>query len=95
MLPLKAHTESNGTQHIFEKVNTKLYNKGVIQMSKSELVLVRMLAEKIGIKTVAQLEEFKTRTGVTTNDMLIRRLALYVAADRTFAEVVDHKPIYY
>ena len=63
-------------------------------MSKSELVLVRMLAEKIGIKTVGELEEFKTRAGVTTNDMLIRRLALYVAADMTFAEVVDHKPIY-
>ena len=63
-------------------------------MSKSELVLVRMLAEKIGIKTVGELEEFKTRTGVTTNDMLIRRLALYVAADMTFTEVVDHKPIY-
>lgn len=53
-----------------------------------------MLAEKIGIKTVGELEEFKTRTGVTTNEMLIRRLALYVAADMTFAEVVDHKPIY-
>lgn len=60
-------------------------------MSKSELVLVRMLAEKIGIKTVGELEDFKTRTGVKTNDMLIRRLALYVAADRNYAEVIDYK----
>ena len=63
-------------------------------MSKSELVLARMLAEKIGIKTVAELEEFKTRTGATTNEMLIKRLALYVACDMTFAEVIDHKSIY-
>lgn len=60
-------------------------------MSKSELVLVRMLAEKIGIKTVGELEDFKTRTGVKTNDMLIRRLALYVAADMTYEEVIDYK----
>lgn len=63
-------------------------------MSKSELVLVRMLAEKIGIKTVSELEEFKRRTGATSNEMLIKRLALYVAADRSFAEVIDHKPFY-
>lgn len=63
-------------------------------MSKSELVLVRMLAEKIGIKTVAELEEFKRRTGAKTNEMLIKRLALYVASDTTFAEVIDYKPLY-
>ena len=62
-------------------------------MSKSELLLVRLLAEKIGIKTVGELEEFKRRTGATTNDMLLKRLALYVATDRTLAEVVDYKPV--
>ena len=62
-------------------------------MSKSELVLVRMLAEKIGIKTVAELEDFKRRTGANTNEMLIKRLALYVAADRTYAEVIDYKRV--
>lgn len=62
-------------------------------MSKSELLLVRMLAEKIGIKTVSELEEFKRRTGANTNEMLIKRLALYVACDMTLAEVVDYKPI--
>ena len=62
-------------------------------MSKSELVLVRLLAEKIGIKTVSELEEFKTRTGAATNEMLIKRLALYVACDMTLAEVVDYKPV--
>lgn len=60
-------------------------------MSKSELVLVRMLAEKIGIKTVGELEEFKRRTGAASNEMLIKRLALYVACDMTLAEVVDYK----
>lgn len=62
-------------------------------MSMRELELVRLLAEKIGIKTVGELEEFKRRTGATSNEMLIRRLALYVATDMTFAEVVDYKPI--
>lgn len=63
-------------------------------MSKSELVLARMLAEKIGIKTVSELEDFKRRTGATSNEMLIKRLALYVATDMTYAEVIDHKPLY-
>ena len=60
-------------------------------MSKRELDLVRLLAEKIGIKTVGELEEFKRKTKCTTNDMLIRRLALYVASDTTFAEVIEYK----
>lgn len=64
-------------------------------MSIKDLELVRLLSEKIGIKTLGQLEEFKRRTGATSNEMLIKRLALYVASDRTFAEVVDHKPVYY
>lgn len=61
-------------------------------MSKSELVLVRMLAEKIGITTVGELEEFKHRTGATSNEMLLKRLALWVAFDRTYTEVLEHKP---
>lgn len=60
-------------------------------MSKSDLNLIMLLAEKIGIKTVGELEEFKRRTGATTNDMLLKRLALYVASDMTIAEVVDYK----
>ena len=60
-------------------------------MSKSELLLVRLLAEKIGIKTVGELEEFKRRTGARTNNMLLKRLALYVANDMTLAEVIDYK----
>lgn len=60
-------------------------------MSKQELILVRLLAEQIGIQTVGELEEFKQRTGATSNEMLIKRLALYVAADRPFAEVIDYK----
>jgi hypothetical protein len=61
-------------------------------MSIQDMQLVRMLAEKIGIKTVGELDEFKKRTGVKTNEQLIKRLALYVASDTTFAEVVDYKP---
>lgn len=60
-------------------------------MSKGELQLVRLLAEKIGIKTVGELEEFKSRTGAKSNEDLLRRLALYVACNMTFAEVVDYK----
>lgn len=63
-------------------------------MSTRDLQLVTMLAAKIGIKTVGELEEFKRRTGANTNDMLIKRLALYVASDTTFAEVIDYKPFY-
>jgi hypothetical protein len=61
-------------------------------MSTKDFALVMMLAEKIGIKTAGELEEFKRRTGAKTNEMLIKRLALYVASDTTFAEVVDYKP---
>lgn len=60
-------------------------------MSKHELDLVRLLAEKIGIKTVGQLEDFKKRTAAETNAMLIKRLALYVACDMSYEEVVDYK----
>lgn len=64
-------------------------------MSTKDFNLVMALAEKIGIKTAGELEEFKRRTGAKTNDMLIKRLALYVASDTTFEEVKDYKPICY
>lgn len=56
-------------------------------MSMQDLKLVRLLAEKIGIKTAGELEEFKRITEVKTNEGLIKRLALYVASGTTFAEV--------
>ena len=61
-------------------------------MSTKDFNLVMALAEKIGIRTAGELEEFKRRTGAKTNEMLIKRLALYVASDTTFAEVIDYKP---
>lgn len=61
-------------------------------MSTKDFNLVMALAEKIGIKTAGELEEFKRRTGAKTNEMLLKRLALYVASDTTFAEVIDYKP---
>lgn len=73
------------------KVNGKYYNKGVVEMSTKDFNLVMMLAEKIGIKTAGELEDFKTRTKAKTNEMLIKRLALYVAADMTYKEVVGNK----
>lgn len=62
-------------------------------MSTKDFNLVMALAEKIGIKTAGELEEFKRRTGANTNNALIKRLALYVASDTTFAEVKDNKPL--
>lgn len=56
-------------------------------MSKSELLLVRLLAEQIGIKTAGELDEFKRHTNAKTNELLIKRLALYVASGTTFEEV--------
>ncbi len=63
-------------------------------MSKSELVLVRMLAEKIGIKTVGELEEFKKYTKATTNEKLLKRLALFVASGITFKEAREYERIF-
>ena len=60
-------------------------------MSTKDFQLTIMLAEKIGIKTAGELEEFKRITEVTTNDALIKRLALYVASGTSFAEVKENK----
>ena len=62
-------------------------------MSRRELVLVRLLAEELGINTVGELEEFKRVAEVTTNEMLLKRLALYVATGTTFKEVLEYKRI--
>ena len=62
-------------------------------MSIKELELVRLLAEKIGIKTLGDLEEFKRKTKANTNEMLIKRLALYVAMDMTLEEVLEYKRV--
>lgn len=56
-------------------------------MSRKEMQLLNLLAEKIGIKTIGELEEFKKKTKVTSNEMLLKRLALYVAADLKFNEI--------
>lgn len=63
-------------------------------MSKSELLLVRLLAEKIGIKTVGELDEFKKLTNAKTNKQLLKRLALYVASGITFKEAENYKRIF-
>lgn len=62
-------------------------------MTMQDMKLVRMLAEKIGITTVGELEEFKRITEVNTNEMLLKRLALYYASNTTFKELVEYKRI--
>jgi len=62
-------------------------------MSTRDLQLTMMLAEKIGIKTAGELEEFKRITEVKTNEGLIKRLALYVASGTSFAEVKENKSL--
>lgn len=56
-------------------------------MSKQDLDLIAVLAERVGIKTVSELEAFKKHTGVKTSEMLIKRLCLYVGTNTTFEEV--------
>ncbi len=58
-------------------------------MTMQDLKLVRLLAEKIGIKTAGELEEFKKRTQADTNEKLLKRLALYVACDMTYKEAIS------
>lgn len=64
-------------------------------MSRKEMQLLNLLCEKVGIKTVGDLEAFKIQTNVTTNEMLIKRLALYVAADATFKQGDESQHIFY
>lgn len=63
-------------------------------MTMDDMKLVRLLAEKIGIETLGQLEEFKKRTKVTTNETLIQRLALFVATGMTFEEAKEYERVY-
>lgn len=58
------------------------------------MLLVRLLAEKIGIKTVGELEEFKKHTNANTNNLLLKRLALFVASGITFKEAREYKRIF-
>lgn len=48
--------------------------------------LLNLLCEQVGIKTYGDLERFKKDAQVTSNEMLLKRLALYVAFDRKFEE---------
>ena len=63
--------------------------KGVIIMSREDMQLLNLLCAKIGIKTAGELEEFKKRTQADTNEKLLKRLALYVACDMTYKEVIN------
>ena len=53
-------------------------------MSRQDLLLLNLLSAKVGIKTATQLEAFKKQTQAKTNEALLKRLALYVAAGETF-----------
>lgn len=58
------------------------------------MALVRLLAEKIGIKTAVELEEFKRHTNANTNNLLLKRLALFVASGITAKEAREYKRIF-
>lgn len=64
-------------------------------MSRKDMLLLNLLCEKLGIKTAGQLEAFKKKTNAKTNDALLKRLALYVAADATFKEDDENDHIFY
>lgn len=63
-------------------------------MSVKEYKLLNLLCERVGIRTAAELENFKQITKVHDNEALIKRLALYVASGVTYEEVLEHKRIY-
>lgn len=60
-------------------------------MSIKQMQLLKLLCEQIGINTVGELEAFKKKTKVTTNDALIKKLALCVAFDRKLEEVLNNE----
>lgn len=55
-------------------------------MSRKQMQLLNLLCEQVGIKTCGDLEEFKKAAEIKSNDMLLKRLALYVAFDKKFKE---------
>lgn len=50
-------------------------------MSRKQMQLLNLLCEQVGIKTIGDLERFKKAAEVKSNEMLLKRLALYVAFD--------------
>ena len=58
-----------------------------------DVLLLKLLTEKIGIKTVGELAAFKEKTQAKTNDALLKKLALCVAFDRTLEEVLNNEYI--
>lgn len=60
-------------------------------MSRKEILLLNLLSEQVGIKTALELEAFKKKTHATTNDALLKKLALCVAFDRTLEEVLQNE----
>ena len=56
-----------------------------------EILLLNLLCEQVGIKTIGELEAFKKKTKASTNDALIKKLALCVAFDRTLEEVLENE----
>ena len=63
-------------------------------MSIQDMRLIRLLAEKIGIKTVDELNQFKKITKAHTNEALLKRLALFVASGITFKEARQHERLF-
>lgn len=62
-------------------------------MSKHDIKLVSLLCDKIGIKTLGDLEAFKNKMQVKDNKTLLRRLALAVASDMSLKEILESEII--
>lgn len=58
-------------------------------MSTKQFLLLNMLCEQIGIKTLGELNEFKNKTKVKTNDALLSKLALFVEFKKSLCEVLE------
>jgi len=58
-----------------------------------DVLLLKLLTEKLGITTVGELAAFKAKTKVTTNDALLKKLALCVAFDLKLEEVLNNEYI--
>lgn len=58
-------------------------------MCIEDFKLVLLLAEKIGIRTAGELDDFKKRTQADSNAKLLKSLALYVACELSYKEFLN------
>ena len=59
-------------------------------MSRNQFLVLNMLCEELGIKTIGELKAFKIKTKATTNSELLSKLALCVEFKKSLKEVLDY-----